>query len=173
MRTRIFAALVCLAMFAVACAGKEARKSQLSGAAPGAQEEYGPELPPQVPAVQVPKPAGPQPVLTPSQDGYALILGPGLARTLAMVGVLRAFEENAVKIRSVTGVEMGALMAVLWAGATMITKGALSPGELTAFILYLALLTRPMQMLGLVITTAKPCWAARSASCSIAHLTAP
>ncbi|MBI2605452.1 MAG: hypothetical protein HYW49_05155 [Deltaproteobacteria bacterium] len=117
MRKRRLAALACLAMFAAACAGKDARKNQAPEAAPAVRDEYGPELPPQAPAAEEPKPAGPQPVLSPAQDGYALILGPGLARTLALVGVLRAFEENGVKIRSVTGVEMGALMAVLWAGA--------------------------------------------------------
>ncbi len=117
MRIRGFAALLCLAVSVAACAGRDARKEQVTGVATGAHGEYGPELPPQPPAAEAPKPAGPQSVLAPAQDGYALILGPGLARTLALVGVFRAFEENSVKIRSVTGVEMGALMAVLWAGA--------------------------------------------------------
>lgn len=40
---------------------------------------------------------------------------------------------------------------VLFVGATMITKGDLGPGELTSFLIYLALLIMPMRMLGFIV----------------------
>jgi ATP-binding cassette subfamily B protein len=42
-------------------------------------------------------------------------------------------------------------VAVLWVGAIMITKGDLSAGELTAFLIYLTLLILPMRMLGFIV----------------------
>jgi ATP-binding cassette subfamily B protein len=49
------------------------------------------------------------------------------------------------------GVGMLAQVAVLWWGAILVTQGEISPGELVAFLLYLGLLTRPMQILGFVV----------------------
>ena len=46
---------------------------------------------------------------------------------------------------------MFAQVAVLWWGATLVAKGDLSAGQLIAFLFYLALLFRPMQMLGFVV----------------------
>lgn len=46
---------------------------------------------------------------------------------------------------------MGARVAVLWLGATMIADSELSPGALTAFLLYLGILIQPMRMLGFVV----------------------
>ena len=44
-----------------------------------------------------------------------------------------------------------AQVTVLWWGATLVAKGDLTAGQLTAFLLYLVLLLRPMQMLGFVV----------------------
>jgi ABC-type multidrug transport system fused ATPase/permease subunit len=40
---------------------------------------------------------------------------------------------------------------VLFVGGTMIIRGDLSPGELTSFLIYLALLIMPMRMLGFIV----------------------
>jgi ATP-binding cassette subfamily B protein len=42
-------------------------------------------------------------------------------------------------------------VAVLWVGATMITRGSLTAGELTAFLVYLTLMIMPMRMLGFIV----------------------
>jgi ATP-binding cassette subfamily B protein len=42
-------------------------------------------------------------------------------------------------------------VAVLWVGASMITRGSLSAGELTAFLVYLTLMIMPMRMLGFIV----------------------
>src|SRR5207249_2499108 len=42
-------------------------------------------------------------------------------------------------------------VAVLFFGARMITKGDLTPGELTAFLAYLTLLIMPMRQLGFIV----------------------
>ena len=43
------------------------------------------------------------------------------------------------------------MVAVLWVGAVMITKGDLTAGELTAFLAYQALLYMPMRMIGFIV----------------------
>ncbi len=43
------------------------------------------------------------------------------------------------------------MVAVLWVGAVMITRGDLSHGELIAFLAYQALLYMPMRMLGFIV----------------------
>jgi ATP-binding cassette subfamily B protein len=49
------------------------------------------------------------------------------------------------------GMSMLAQVAVLWWGATLVTRGDLTAGQLFAFIIYLGLLLRPMQMLGFIV----------------------
>jgi ABC-type multidrug transport system fused ATPase/permease subunit len=44
-------------------------------------------------------------------------------------------------------------VVVLWVGAVMVTGGDLTPGKLTGFLAYLALLLMPMRMLGFVVST--------------------
>ena len=64
------------------------------------------------------------------------------------------YRQNRVQARNTPfymAMGMFAQVAVLWWGATLVTRGDLSPGQLTAFLAYLALLLRPMRMLGMIV----------------------
>ena len=64
------------------------------------------------------------------------------------------YRQNRVQARNTPfymAMGMLAQVAVLWWGATLVTKGDISPGTLTAFLAYLALLIRPMQILGMIV----------------------
>lgn len=56
-----------------------------------------------------------------TKENIVLLFGPGLARCLAFVGVLHEFDERKIDIRAVVGVEMGALVAGLWASSNLNT----------------------------------------------------
>lgn len=53
--------------------------------------------------------------LSPFETAYVLVLGPGLGRTLAYVGVLQELEKKKIDIRAVVGVEMGSMIGAIWA----------------------------------------------------------
>ncbi len=72
----------------------------------GPPEPYGPPSPP-VPPTYGPEPVPIKPVV--------LVLGPGLARGFAYVGVIRALVEASIPIGAVFGTEMGALIGGLYA----------------------------------------------------------
>ncbi|HTL11186.1 MAG TPA: patatin-like phospholipase family protein [Bdellovibrionota bacterium] len=73
---------------------------------PGGIEETPPPA-----ATKAPGPYGPVPTqVTPA----TVILGPGMARGLAHVGVLQALEDQGVPVGMVIGVESGGLMAALY-----------------------------------------------------------
>lgn len=107
------------------CGGKKTR--------PDINGEYGPMPPttgtpaptetslPQQGPVGPEEPIGPlpDPDYVPPKDGYVLVLGPGLARGLAYIGVLHEFEARHVSIRAIVGVEMGALVAGIWASSNL------------------------------------------------------
>jgi predicted acylesterase/phospholipase RssA len=77
----------------------------------------GPPLPPQGTPVDGTVGPQPSPDFTPPKDGYVLVLGPGLARALSYIGVLREMEERNLPISAVVGVEMGAVIGAIWAGS--------------------------------------------------------
>ena len=66
-------------------------------------------------------PMGPLPTsdFVAPKEGYVLVLGPGLARGLAYLGVLRELESRNVQIRAVVGVEVGAMVAGIWASSNL------------------------------------------------------
>lgn len=117
---RLSVLAIVLSLVATGCAG---RKSQVVGSS-----DYGPtpqdqsatqqQASPQV-EMGPEEPVGPlpSPDFTPPQDGYVLVLGPGLARTLAYIGVLHELERRAVPIRAVVSVEMGAVIGGIWVGS--------------------------------------------------------
>lgn len=106
------------------CGGKKTRPDQ--------QGEYGP-MPnptpnPTAEAAQGPQPpVGPEepvgplpsPDFVPPKDGYVLVLGPGLARGLSYIGVLHELEARHVSIRAVVGVEIGSVIAGIWASSNL------------------------------------------------------
>ncbi len=49
-----------------------------------------------------------------ASEDYTLVLGPGLARTLSYIGVLKELDAQDKKFRAVVGIEMGALMAAIY-----------------------------------------------------------
>lgn len=51
-----------------------------------------------------------------------LVLGPGRARTLSYVGILRALHDEKIPIRAIVGTEMGALIAALYATSKSINE---------------------------------------------------
>jgi NTE family protein len=95
-------------------------------AAPGGvtSADMGPPLPPAVTQSNIPAPeapVGPQPGpgYIPPKDGFVLVLGPGLARGLAYLGVLREMEEHQLSVNAVVGVEIGAVIAGIWGSSNM------------------------------------------------------
>ncbi|MGE4232160.1 MAG: patatin-like phospholipase family protein [Bacteriovoracia bacterium] len=50
-------------------------------------------------------------------DDYVVVLGPGMARTFSYIGVLRELESRKAKIKAIVGVEMGAVVAAIWASS--------------------------------------------------------
>lgn len=61
----------------------------------------------------------PSPDFVPPKDGYVFVFGPGLARSLAFIGVLHELEHRNLPIRAIVGVEMGAVIAGVWAGSNL------------------------------------------------------
>jgi ATP-binding cassette subfamily B protein len=64
------------------------------------------------------------------------------------------YRQNMIQARNTPfymAMGMLAQVAVLWWGAILVTRGDLSAGQLTAFLAYLALLIRPMQILGFIV----------------------
>lgn len=89
-------------------------------------DQMGPPLPPGPVKVDQsndvmgpPVPMGPLPPadFNAPKDGYVLVLGPGLARALSFLGVLREFERDNLKINAIYGVEMGAVIGTIWASS--------------------------------------------------------
>lgn len=82
-------------------------------------DEYGPPIPNEnvVLKNESPKNEMKQTNSSDKEAEYALLLGPGFARTLAYIGVLKVLEEKEFRIRAVMGVEMGALIASIWSGS--------------------------------------------------------
>lgn len=76
----------------------------------------GPPLPPEQEQDEQMGPM-PAPDYVAPREGYVLVLGPGLARSIAYIGVLRGLEEKKIDIRAIVGVEMGAIIAGLWASS--------------------------------------------------------
>ena len=120
-----------IAVFTLAvsgCATKKVRAENQPADAPaisivqmGVSGEMGPPLPPQeapgIPSAQGPVGPSPGPGYVPPKDGYVLILGPGLARGLAYLGVIRELEEHQLAINAILGVEIGAVIAGIWASS--------------------------------------------------------
>lgn len=114
---RIIAVLLLL-ILAPACAQKKVQPdvpepvspAPATGPQQAEQEKVGPD--------PLPGPL-PEPGYVPPKDGYVLVFGPGLARTMAYVGVLRELEDRHVPIRAVVGVEMGAMIGGIWAGSSV------------------------------------------------------
>jgi len=113
--SRILVLLFCL-IFAIGCSSSK-KKGQIeldpsssatqssqnpSSEVLGPPEPYGPPIPP----VYGPEPVQIRPVV--------LVLGPGLARGFAYVGVLRGLVEAKVPIGAVFGTELGALVGSLY-----------------------------------------------------------
>ena len=78
-----------------------------------------------------PEPFGPMPIQTPASvygpepfqtRPLVLVLGPGLARSFAYAGVLRALEEAKLPIGAIVATEMGALIAILYSLNDTINK---------------------------------------------------
>ncbi|MEW6058336.1 MAG: patatin-like phospholipase family protein [Bdellovibrionota bacterium] len=78
-----------------------------------------PENFPASPEAQGPVGPEPAPDYVPPKDGYVLVLGPGLARGMAYLGVLRELEEKQKPISAIVGVEMGALIGTIWASSSL------------------------------------------------------
>lgn len=76
-----------------------------------------PEIPGETFGPAEPPPPAVDEVLGPPQNTGApivLVLGPGMARAFAYVGVLKALHEAKIPLGAVVGVEMGALVAALY-----------------------------------------------------------
>lgn len=50
-------------------------------------------------------------------EGVVLVLGPGLARTIAFAGALREFEQRKIPIRAIVAVEFSSVIAGIWASS--------------------------------------------------------
>lgn len=102
--------LFALVILASGCGGKKVRDGGYAGPyAPSAPSgSMGPELP-----------VGPLPDenYAPPKDAFVLVLGPGLARTMAYLGVIREMEEKQLTISGIVGVEMGAVVGAIWASS--------------------------------------------------------
>ncbi len=96
------------------CGHVPSRSEVESGATPQVMES--PAVVPQVyeNAVGPELPVGPLPPegFSP-QKGYVLVLGPGMFRAMAYVGVLKELHSRGVLINAIVGTEMGALVAAL------------------------------------------------------------
>jgi NTE family protein len=118
-KKHLVATLIVLALVALGgCRGKQVKSG--SSSSPG--EPVGPPLPPTTESEIGPEaPLGPFPSadFTPPKDGYVLVLGPGLARGMAYLGVLRELEERHVPISAVMGVEIGSVVAAIWSGSNI------------------------------------------------------
>ena len=104
------------------------------------------------------------------------IMGTTLEESLAGVGVVKAFSQQKSEAKKFSGqaktlydeqISAARLMAItwpimvvlvsiptiliLWYGGTQVINGAMSVGEMTAFILYLGLLMMPMRQLGMMV----------------------
>jgi len=127
-------AVIFLSAFTTGCSGKSTRPGDGESPtvmgpppAPESTETVGPPLPPSTEAEQTTAPGpneeqvGPLPGAdyTPPKDGYVLVLGPGLARGLAYLGVLREMEERNLSVNAVVGVEIGAVIGGIWASSNL------------------------------------------------------
>lgn len=124
--------LILISFYLVSCSSKPIRKSTTSTSAPESKQEtvkqekisvdsesFGPPAPPPAAiaaGVAAAKEAERLRAENASED-YTLLLGPGLARTLSFVGVLKELDQNEKKFRAIVGVEMGALMAAIYSQA--------------------------------------------------------
>jgi len=100
-------ALVAATLLAVAGCASLSKSTSGSSAAtetPGVGE-YGP-MPGPVPTDYVPQPAKKRPLL--------LVLGPGMARGFAYVGVIRALTEAKIPVGAIFGTEMGGFIGALY-----------------------------------------------------------
>jgi NTE family protein len=99
---------------ASACAGRPAAPEVAAApgaapapAAPGAPEQYGPPTPPPAEEAYGPRPLAVRPLV--------LVLGPGLARSFAGAGAIRALVDAKIPIGAVVASEGGALVGALFA----------------------------------------------------------
>lgn len=90
--------------------------SSASGASATVAVEQGPP-PPESMGPEAPLGPFPAADYSPPSDGYVLVLGPGLARTFAYIGVLRELENRKIAIHGIVGVETGAMIGALWASS--------------------------------------------------------
>lgn len=126
---KIYLSMLALVLLASGCGGKSARRSDdpygpVSQQTPPAQgEQIGPPLPPEAQNAEAEPsgPVGPNPApdFVPPKDSYVLVLGPGLARGFAYLGVIREMEERQLQIRGIIGVEMGALIAGIYGSSNL------------------------------------------------------
>lgn len=105
---------------------KEIKDIQLSAEVPilNSPEEMGPPAPVGPSQVDALKPSegtayGPEPF---EAKAIVLVLGPGLAKGFAHVGVLRALQEEKIPVAAIVATEMGALIGALYAQANSINS---------------------------------------------------
>lgn len=79
---------------------------------PGAPEPMGPHEAFGPPSAGLPSSYGPDPVVI---KPVVLVLGPGLAKGFAYIGVIRVLESEKIPIGAVLGTEMGSLVGTLYA----------------------------------------------------------
>jgi NTE family protein len=111
----LMTATLTAALMSAGCAsGPKARggghdSGHSSGANPSNGEGYGPQA---SDATQNPTTYGPEPI---QLKPITLVFGPGMARSYAQAGALRALAENKIPIGAIYGAEMGGLLGALYA----------------------------------------------------------
>jgi len=125
-RLRLTIGLLVVLLVAPACAQRKVQPDIPGPVGPAPHsgpESVGPPAPSQSEQGSVSPDAPPGPVpepgYVPPRDGYVLVLGPGLARTMAYLGVLRELEERHVTVRAILGIEMGAMIGGIWAASSL------------------------------------------------------
>lgn len=111
---------VCFLLVLIAMSGCASKKTGAPGeeVGPALPEEHGVALPPEVPQGPTLDGSSSQTGNLPDQN-YVLILGPGLARTYAFLGVIRELTANKIPIKAVVGVEMGAVIGAIWLSSNL------------------------------------------------------
>lgn len=120
--------LVCVVVLmivgATSCASAEKRSDDPSSEA--GMDSKPPQAPP-LPGAS-PLPSGVSETAPTSPPQIVLVLGPGMARGFACVGVLKALVRHQIPIAAIIGVEMGA-----WVGASYVTSKSINQFEWAVF----------------------------------------
>lgn len=101
---RLAITLALVASWAAGCASAPSR--------PGAPEAMGPSEPAAPGEETAPEQAGPPAPRAARQ--VTLVVGPGMAKSLAAVGVLQVLDARGIHVTRIVGMEMGALIAALY-----------------------------------------------------------